>query len=254
MQLRSLPNMLFYGPPGTGKTTVANLLVENRGDGLCQGNVLRLNASDERGVVSVRRVVAEFTTCKSIGRETEKVVILDEADFMTAQAHIHLYNLIKSSPSNVTFIIICNFLFCMDEQLRNCLVRIKFSAPPKKTIAAYTRRIMKSENVENTIPIEKIVDVYYPDIRSIINVCQRQCKMPMSPPFTGQCMLSRQAAQLGTSKLNVAKVTIEQMLRDTKDNEAALSLANKYCIFATLSATNRRLACDYFLTSIIPSM
>ena len=183
-----------------------------------------------------------------------EVVILDEADFMTAQAHIHLYNLIKSSPSNVTFIIICNFLFCMDEQLRNCLVRLKFSAPPKKTITAYARRIMKSENVENTIPIEKIVDAYYPDIRSIINVCQRQCKMPVSPPFIGQCMLSRQAAQLGTSKLNVAKVTIEQMLRDTKDSAAALSLANKYCIFATLSATDRRLACDYFLTSIVPSI
>ena len=74
-----IQNLIFYGPAGTGKTTLAKLLTKNLN---CE--YLYINASDERGIETIRDKVSGFASTMSF--KPLKVVILDEADFLTIQA------------------------------------------------------------------------------------------------------------------------------------------------------------------------
>ena len=81
-----IQNLIFYGPAGTGKTTLAKLIVKNLD---CEH--LYINASDERGIETIRDKVSGFASSASF--KPLKVVILDEADFLTIQnVLLILYN------------------------------------------------------------------------------------------------------------------------------------------------------------------
>lgn len=89
--LNRLPHLLFYGPPGTGKTStilaVARKLYANTKAGM-RNNVLELNASDDRGIETVREEIKNFASTKMVfsSKEGFKLIILDEADMMTTAA------------------------------------------------------------------------------------------------------------------------------------------------------------------------
>ena len=91
-------NMIFYGPAGTGKTTLAKLLVNNLN---CE--YLYINASDERGIETIRDKVSGFASTMSF--KPLKVVILDEADFLTIQAQASLRNVIETFSKSTRFIL-----------------------------------------------------------------------------------------------------------------------------------------------------
>lgn len=73
------PNLLLYGPPGTGKTTAAKLIVKN-----INCDYIYLNCSDENGIDTIRDKVKQFASGATF--KPLKVVILDEADFLTINA------------------------------------------------------------------------------------------------------------------------------------------------------------------------
>lgn len=99
--VETMPNMLFYGPPGTGKTTAIRAMLR----GHPPRNVLELNASDERGIDTVRLQIKEFAGMKS---QNIKVVVLDEADSMSRDAQNALRRIIEDFP-DTRFCLICNF-------------------------------------------------------------------------------------------------------------------------------------------------
>ena len=82
-----IQNLLFYGPAGTGKTTLAKLIAKN-----INCDVLYINASDERGIETIRDKVSGFASTMSF--KSLKLVILDEADFLTIMAQASLRNVI----------------------------------------------------------------------------------------------------------------------------------------------------------------
>ena len=88
LEENDIQNLIFYGPAGTGKTTLAKLLVKNLN---CE--YLYINASDERGIETIRDKVSGFASTMSF--KPLKVVILDEADFLTIQAQASLRNVLK---------------------------------------------------------------------------------------------------------------------------------------------------------------
>lgn len=101
LDINNLPNMLFYGPPGTGKTTAIKALLKD----VPKQNVLELNASDQRGIDTVRNIIKEFASVKMNG---PKVVILDEADSMSKDAQGALRRVIEDCK-NTKFCFICNY-------------------------------------------------------------------------------------------------------------------------------------------------
>ena len=100
---RSIQYLLFYGVAGTGKTTLAKLITKN-----IDCDLLYLNASDERGIDTIREKIQPFAA--SMGFNDIKIVILDEADYLTPQAQATLRHTIEACSSTTRFILTCNYL------------------------------------------------------------------------------------------------------------------------------------------------
>ena len=89
LEQNDIQNLIFYGPAGTGKTTLAKLIVNN-----LNCDYLYINASDERGIETIRDKVSSFASVASF--KPLKVIILDEADFLTIQAQASLRSVIET--------------------------------------------------------------------------------------------------------------------------------------------------------------
>ena len=123
-----IQNLIFYGPAGTGKTTLAKLIVNN-----LNCDHLYINASDERGIETIREKVAGFASTASF--KPLKVVILDEADFLTIQAQASLRNVIETFSRNTRFILTCNYVERIIDPLQSRCQVLKIVPPSKKKLS-----------------------------------------------------------------------------------------------------------------------
>jgi DNA polymerase III delta prime subunit len=163
-------NMIFYGTAGVGKTTLAKLLVKN-----LNCDYLYINASDERGIETIRDKVSGFASTMSF--KPLKVVILDEADFLTIQAQASLRNVIETFSKSTRFILTCNFVERIIDPLQSRCQVIKIIPPNKADIARHLSKILSQEGVTYSVEdLAVLVNQYYPDVRKMLNVCQMSIK------------------------------------------------------------------------------
>lgn len=161
-----IQNYLFYGPAGTGKTTLAKLIINN-----LECDSLYINASDERGIETIRDKVVGFASVASI--KPLKVVILDEADFLTIQAQASLRNVIETFSRTTRFILTCNFVERIIDPIQSRCQTFKIVPPTKKEVAIHIAGICDKENIGYEIPdMGNLVNKYYPDIRKMLNTLQ----------------------------------------------------------------------------------
>jgi replication factor C subunit 3/5 len=126
MKRQYFPNLLFYGPPGTGKTTtIINLISSYQNIPGNKNLMIHLNASDERGIDTIRSQITQFVNSQSFFFNGIKFVILDEVDYMTKNAQHALKYIIQDFHKNVRFCLICNYISKIDETLQNDLLRLK---------------------------------------------------------------------------------------------------------------------------------
>ena len=161
-----IQNLIFYGPAGTGKTTLAKLIVKN-----LDCDHLYINASDERGIETIRDKVQGFASVASF--KPIKVVILDEADFLTIQAQASLRNIIETFSRTTRFIMTCNFVERIIDPLQSRCQVLKIIPPSKKDGAKHLAGILDQESIEFELnDLVPLVNQYYPDLRKCINTIQ----------------------------------------------------------------------------------
>ena len=166
-------NLLFYGPPGTGKTTTITSMIKDYLGKNHKGLVMYLNASDDRGIEMIRNQIYTFATSDNLFNQGKKIVVLDEADYMTKIAQIALKLLIETTKNTVRFIVICNYISKIERSLQDILIQIRFNHLPKKDIIEFLSQICKSENINlSNRTIENIQSKFGYDIRSMINYIQ----------------------------------------------------------------------------------
>jgi DNA polymerase III delta prime subunit len=171
---KEIPNLLLTGTPGVGKTTVARALVEELG---C--SYLLINSSEDRGIDTLRGKVKTFASTASFtgGR---KVIILDEADYLTPEMQAALRGVIEEVSSNCTFILTCNFKARIIEAIHSRCQHVDFAIEreekPQMAFQLFKRigQILDLENVKwEKEYLPKIVEKYFPDFRKTLNELQK---------------------------------------------------------------------------------
>jgi len=166
-----IPHLIFAGSAGTGKTTLAKLIVKN-----IQCDYLYINASDENGIDTIRERVKGFASTASF--QPLKVVILDEADFLTQPAQAALRNLIEEYSAYTRFILTCNYVERLIEPLQSRCELHMLKPPTKGAVAKHVcTNILEVEGVTYDVQdVVTIVNMFYPDVRSIIKTLQQNTK------------------------------------------------------------------------------
>ena len=164
-----LPHLLLYGKAGTGKTTLAKLLVNN-----IECDYMYINASDENSVDTVRNKVRGFAS--TMGFKDYKIIILDECDYITPNAQAALRNLMETFSKHCRFILTCNFVERIIDPIQSRCQSFQVIPPSKKEVALHIHNILKEEGIASKMDdVAGLVNAGYPDIRRVINSCQRQC-------------------------------------------------------------------------------
>ncbi len=170
----NIPNLMLTGTAGCGKTTVAKAMCEEIG---C--NFLFINSSDERGIDVLRTKIKGYASTVSLtgGR---KVIILDEADYLTPEAQAGLRGAIEEFSENCSFIFTCNFKARLIDALhsRCSVVDFALKGDEKAKMAAQMFKRLSHILTEEGITYDKdvlgkIVQRYFPDYRRTLNELQR---------------------------------------------------------------------------------
>jgi replication factor C small subunit len=161
-----VPHLLFYGTAGTGKTTLAKIIA-----GSVDADVMYINASDENSVDAVRDKIKRYAS--TVGFRRWKIVILDEADYLTPNAQAALRNLMETYSKTTRFILTCNYVEKIIDPIQSRCQTFAITPPSKTDVAKRLVQVLEENGVKYDIKdVAAIINASYPDIRRAINAAQ----------------------------------------------------------------------------------
>ena len=181
IKTETIPHLLLSGPAGTGKTTLAKILIKNMG--IDEYDVLEINASRENSVDTIRDKITGFVQTIPFGKF--KVVLLDEADYVTHNGQAALRGVIEQYAASARFILTCNFPRKIIPALKSRTQEIVISAPDEGEYARRVLYVLDSEKIEyNPEHLFEYINNAYPDLRKCLNQLQQSSTSGVLEPFT----------------------------------------------------------------------
>ncbi len=167
---RSIPHLLLSGSAGIGKTTLAKILIHELG--IEDYDVLEINASRTNSVDDVRDKITNFVQMIPFG--PFKVVLLDEADYLSPNAQAALRGVMEEYHATARFILTCNYPNRIIPAIHSRCQGFHVERTDLTEFTARVATILVDEGVEFDLDtIDNYVKVTYPDLRKCINLVQQ---------------------------------------------------------------------------------
>ncbi len=164
-----IPHLLLAGTAGSGKTTLSKVLVNELG--VDPAEFLHINASRDNGVDFLRNKINNF--CSTMAMGPFKVVLLDEADYITPPAQGILRGMLEQYHEGVRFILTCNYPNKIIPALHSRLQTITFKTLDETDFTRRLATILVTEGVDlEADTLSMYVKACYPDLRKAINTVQ----------------------------------------------------------------------------------
>jgi DNA polymerase III delta prime subunit len=165
----AIPHLLFSGAPGVGKTTLAKILITELG--IDDYDVLEINASRENSVDIIRDKITGFVQTMPFG--TFKVVLLDEADYISPNGQAALRGVMETYHASARFILTCNYPNRVIPALHSRCQGFHIERVDVTEFTARVATVLVTESVEFDLDtLDTYVKATYPDLRKCLNTCQ----------------------------------------------------------------------------------
>jgi len=164
-----IPHLLFSGAPGVGKTTLAKILIKQLG--VDEYDLLEINASRENSVDTIRDKITGFVQTMPFGNF--KVVLLDEADYITPNGQAALRGVMETYASSARFILTCNYPNRVIPALHSRCQGFHIDRIDLTEFTARMATVLVTEEIEFDLDtLDNYVRATYPDLRKCLNMCQ----------------------------------------------------------------------------------
>lgn len=169
----SMPNLLFAGPAGTGKTTAATALAKDKYGDEWQDHFMQLNASDDRGIDTVREEIKDFARLSTISEHEWKIVFLDEADHLTRDAQPAMRRVMEDYHDRTRFILSCNWPNKLIDPIQSRCTTLRLSQLDQEIVVEMMAEICDNEDVDYTEDqLQSIAKMADGDTRTAIHTLQ----------------------------------------------------------------------------------